>query len=258
MSNVSLIRFGVLALMVTLAAWLPASASASGETGRISAALSPERLGAPTAITLQLQVAASHGGVPAPLSAIDVFLPPELGVATSGLGLASCAAPALEALGPAACPANSRMGSGDAVVEIPIGPEVRREKVSLTLFAGQSPDGYLRILICATGAFPVQARIVLTSVLLAGELRISVPRVPGLPGGPDVSLIEMRAVLGGKLTYYERVHGKTAAYHPKGIGLPPRCPRKGFGFRAMFSFVDGGRAPARTAVACPTKAHTRG
>jgi hypothetical protein len=202
---------------------------------------------------MHLQVAGGHGVVPAPLSGIEVFLPAELSVATSGLGVAPCAPVALEALGPAACPANSRMGSGSAIVEIPIGPEVRQEHVTLTLFAGPSPDGYLRILIYAIGKFPVEAQIVLTSVLLPGRLQITVPLVPSLPGGPDVSLVDMRAMLGGRLTYYERVNGRTAAYHPKGIGLPPRCPHKGFGFAAMFSFTDGTRAQANTAVPCPRK-----
>jgi hypothetical protein len=241
------------ALLVALGALPPSIAIASGETARIGAQLSPERLGAPTTIALHFQVGGGRRGVPAPLSGIDVFLPGELGFATSGLGVAPCGAAALEALGPPACPANSRMGYGTALVEIPIGPVVRQEKVQLTLFAGPSPDGYLRILIYAIGTFPVEAQIVLTSVLLPGELRISVPLVPSLPGGPDVSLVEMRAVLGGRLTYYERVHGRTAAYHPKGIGLPERCPRIGFRFAASFSFTDGSRAAASTTVPCPRK-----
>jgi hypothetical protein len=257
MSSVLSIRCGLVALVVTLAAWLPAAAGASGETARISAALVPERLGAPTAISLHFKVAASRGAVPAPVSGIDVLLPPNLGIATSGLGIASCDPTALEALGPAVCPRNSRMGSGSATVEIPIGPEVRQEHVQLTLFAGPSPDGYLRILIYAIGEFPVEAQIVLTSVLLPGRLAITVPLVPSLPGGPDVSLVDMRATIGGNLTYVERVHGRTAAYHPRGIGLPTRCPRTGFPFGAMFSFVDGGRVPAHTAVACPRATRAR-
>lgn len=229
----------------------PTAAHAAGETGRINAALRPERLGGPTAIALDIRVAGAHGAVPAPLGAIDVLLPGDLGVATSGLGTASCDPAALEALGPAACPANSRIGSGSAVVELPIGRVVRQEHVTLSLFAGPSPDGYLHILVCALGSFPVEAEIVLTSVLLPRRLRIDVPLVRGLPGGPDVSLAQMRAVIGGRLTYYEHVHGHIAAYRPRGIGLPRRCPRGGFPFAASFSFTDGTSAWASTAVACP-------
>jgi hypothetical protein len=61
----------------------------------------------------------------------------------------------------------------------------------------------------------------------------------------------MHLTLGGHLTYYERVHGRTIAYHPAGIGLPRSCPRGGFPFGATFSFLDGQHASARTKVACP-------
>jgi hypothetical protein len=244
------------ALAIALAALVPAAAHAAqspigGESATIHTSLRPERLGAPSAISLRLAVHGGRDGVPAPLSGIDVFLPAELGFATSGLGVASCDPAALQALGPSACPPDSLMGSGSALVEIPFGPQVAQEHVRLLLFAGPSPDGYLHLLICATGEAPVEAQIVLTSVLLPQRLAISVPLVPGLPGGPDVSLVQMNATLGGGLTYYERIHGHVAAYHPRGIGLPPRCPRHGFPFAASFSFIDGGRASASTAVPCP-------
>lgn len=243
-------RICLLVTIVTLAG-APSSAGAAGERARIRASLTPERLGEPTSIALHLQVGGGPRGVPAPLTRIEVVLPSDLGIATSGLGVASCEPAALEAEGPAACPPNSRMGAGRATVEIPIGPVVRQEGVRLALFAGPSPDGYLHILIYAEGTFPVEADIVLTSTLLPGRLRIDVPLVPSLPGGPDVSLVDMRAVIGGHLTYYERTHGHTAAYHPRGIVLPPRCPRSGFPFGATFSFLDGERTPASTAVPCP-------
>ena len=71
MCSVSLIRCGALALVSTLGLWLPSSASASGETAKVTAALQPERLGAPTAISLHFKVAAGRGAVPEPLSGID-------------------------------------------------------------------------------------------------------------------------------------------------------------------------------------------
>ena len=241
----------VLAAALALGALLPAGACAARERGSIHASLRPERLGAPSTISLRLGVAGGPQGVPAPLSAIEVVLPAELGFATSGLGVASCEPAALEALGPRVCPADSRMGSGTALVEIPIGPVVRQESVRLLLFAGPSPDGYLHLILCAIGEFPVEAQIVITAVLLPRHLAISVPLVPSLPGGADVSLVQMNATIGGGLTYYERVHGDVAAYHPRGIGLPPRCPRRGFPFAASFAFIDGTHASAGTAVPCP-------
>lgn len=246
-------RRGVLCGLFAVLLWTCSSALCAAETGQIRARLQPERLGQPTTIALHLTVAGGPRGVPAPLTGVDVLLPGNLGVATSGLGVAACDPQALQMAGAAACPPNSRMGSGSAIVELPIGPEVRQERVALELFAGPSPDGYVHILIYATGTFPVEAQIVLSSILLPGRLRISVPLVPSLPGAPDVSLVDMRALLGGRLTYYERLHGRVAAYHPRGISLPDTCPRAGFRFGAVFSFSSGGRAPAQTTVGCPRR-----
>ncbi|HEY2718384.1 MAG TPA: hypothetical protein VGI52_02045, partial [Solirubrobacteraceae bacterium] len=77
------------------------------------------------------------------------------------------------------------------------------------------------------------------------------PPIVGVRGGPDVSLVSLRASIGGALTYYERVRGKLVAYRPRGIGLPDSCPRGGWRLTASFAFIDGTSSSARTAVPCP-------
>jgi tetraprenyl-beta-curcumene synthase len=220
------------------------------QSAKITAAFLPESLGAATTVSLGFQI---HGGrgLPSPLTGIDFRYPANLGIVTSGLGVAACNPASLEVHGPSACPANSVIGHGGAVVEVPLGPEVVVETAKLVLFAGPSPDGYLRLLVSATGLTPVAARIVMPTLLLAGHLHIAVPLVASLPGGPDVAVVRVRVTLGGHLTYYERAHGKTVAYHPKGILLPQRCPYGGFRFAATFAFRDGSDTHARTKVACP-------
>jgi hypothetical protein len=141
-------------------------------------------------------------------------------------------------------------------VEIPVGGEVRTETASLALVAGPSPDGYVRLLVAATGLSPVIARIVIPSLLQTGEFELAVPLVESLPGAADVSVVQANLIIGGNITYYEPVHGKNVAYRPEGIGIPRSCPRGGFRFSADFSFLDGGHATARTTVACP-KANAR-
>jgi hypothetical protein len=94
-------------------------------------------------------------------------------------------------------------------------------------------------------------RIVMPSLLLAGDLKLTVPLVESLPGAADVSVVRADVTLGGNLTYYERRHGKTVAYRPKSVVLPKTCPREGFRFSATFSFLDGTQAVARRTVACP-------
>jgi hypothetical protein len=243
-------RTVVLVAVLALCACLPAGAWA-GQSATMSTTLTPERLGAPTTISLGFQIHAGHGKVPSPLTGVDFRYPTNLGIATSELGVASCPIAPLEAHGPSICPPNSRMGSGSAFVEIPLGGEVRTETASIALLAGPSPDGFVHLLVSATGLSPVIAKIVIPSLLLAGDLKLAVPLVPSLPGGPDVSFSRLHLTLGGNLTYYETRGSKTIAYKPKSILLPKQCPRGGFRFSATFSFLDGSHAHARTAVACP-------
>jgi hypothetical protein len=231
-----------------------ARAPASGEPkASLAASFTPERLGGPTTVTFALNIDPPAEATPPPLSQIDFSYPGNLGFATSGLGLAACDPVRLEAEGGHVCPANSRMGGGSATVEVPFGLEVVEEHVALELFAAPSPDGYVHLAILARGKEPVDARIVITAVLLAGHLQISVPVIPGLPGGPDVAIKQIRASLGGRLTYFEQVHGHMVAYRPKGIGLPDSCPRGGWRLGARLAFQNGQRSQARAVIACPRR-----
>ncbi len=246
---------GALAIGVgVVLALLTCTPARATQTAGLSAAFSPERLGAPTAVTFAFTIKSHGGAVPPPLSAVQIRYPAGLGLATNGLGVAACQPARLEQSGPGACPADSRMGGGEAQLRFAVGPEILEETASLALIAGPSTDGYVHMLIAATGTQPVAARVVMSTVLDEGALQISVPAVPSLPEGPDVAIVSVHATLGGKLTYYERRGGRIVAYHPRGIGLPARCPRGGFGFSAGFTFADGSHANARTTVRCPARA----
>ncbi|MBA3809594.1 MAG: hypothetical protein H0X28_14565 [Solirubrobacterales bacterium] len=224
-----------------------------GPSAKLSAAFDPKRLGAATTISFALSITATDGGAPPPLSNVDVSFPGDLGFATSGLGLAACDPTALEVEGPAACPPNSQMGRGSALSEVSFGPRVVPERVDLRLFAGPSLDGYLHLVILASGRTPVIAHVVLKAVLLPGHIEITVPPVPALPGGPDVVFTSLRATLGGALTYYRRSHGRSIPYRPQGIGLPDRCPRAGWRLASKLAFLDGQRSLAETVIPCPAR-----
>jgi hypothetical protein len=245
-----MVRAGVLAVTLTLCACLPGAASAT-QSASISARFTPERLGAPTTVTLGFHITASGGRIPSPLTGIDFRYPTDIPLATSELGTASCPAEEIEAHGPSVCPPNSRMGTGSATVKIPVGGGVQSESASIALLAGPSPSGFLSVLATATGLSPVIARVVIPSQLLEGHLKLTVPLVESVAGGTDVSVVAMHVTLGGNLTYYETRHGKTVAYRPTPVLLPRQCPRGGFRFSATFSFLDGSRAQARKIVACP-------
>lgn len=245
-------RSHVIALAAVLVAASPAAARAT-QSASISAGFSPKRLGAPTTLQLGFRIAGGESEIPSPLTGVDLSYPRNLGIATSGLGTATCQQVALEEHGPAVCPGNSRMGSGTALARFRIGPEVFEEGAGIAIVAGPPQEGFVRLLISATGTSPVAARIVMSTLLVPGHLQIGVPLVPSLPEGEDVSVVRVRATLGGNLVYRERRRGRTISYRPRGISLPKRCPRGGFRFAARFSFLDGSGAVARTVVACPAR-----
>jgi hypothetical protein len=249
MSRAHLIAVTLVLCAYLSCVYLPPTALGA-TTATMSATFAPDRLGAATTLSFSFQIAAGPRAADL-LTGIDFRYPANLGFATSGLGVASCAPAALEARGPSVCPPDSRMGSGSALVEIPIGSELVRETANVALLAGPSQNGYFNLLLSATGESPVAARVVLFTQLSPGRLEIPVPPIPSLPEAPYVAVMRMHLTIGGQLTYYEPVHGQNVAYHPEGIGLPRSCPRGGFPFAAGFSFLDGEHAEARTAVACP-------
>jgi hypothetical protein len=218
--------------------------------------LTPERLGAPTSINLSFQLV-GPANVPAPLATVDIGYPHDLGFATSGLGLAACSPTALAILGPSVCPAESQIGYGTALVELPVGAEPFRESVKLAIFAGPSPHGQLHVLVSATGEEPVVATALLYGLLLPGHLKIEVPPLASFPEGPDIVLASMQLTLGGNLTYFEHVHGQTIPYHPTGIGLPNQCPAGGFRFATTMTFLNA-EADVRTSARVPCPGPRRG
>jgi hypothetical protein len=253
------LRVRVLALITSLLAALAlssaltATSAFSTQITSISAGFSPLRLGSPTALSLGFDVRTPDGSLPSALTGLVFHYPTDLGIGTSGLGLTTCTLSKLSLDGPKACPPNSIMGRGIALAEFQVSPEVSEENAEIALVAGPSQNGYLKLLISATGAYPVAARIVMSTLLLPGQLQISVPLVEGLPEGPDVAVVRVNVTIGGKLTYYGRSHGKKVAYRPQGILLPKRCPPGGFRFHTGFSFLDGTRSEAQTVVKCPRR-----
>lgn len=241
---------GAAAILAFVQFGLPTSAAAQ-QFASISAGFSPYRLGKPTAVSLGFQIRTADGSLPSALTGVNFHYPRQFGIGTAELGVASCGPMTLKINGPGACPPNSIMGYGSALAEFQVSPEISEEKASIALVAGPSEAGYVKMLISATGIDPVQTRIVMDVLLLPGELQFSVPLVPGIPGGPDVAVAQVKVTIGGHLTYYERTHGRRVAYHPRGMRLPIRCPSEGFRFSATFSFLDGTQAEARTMVRCP-------
>jgi hypothetical protein len=224
----------------------------------LSATLTPERLGKGTTIGFAFQIAAPSDQIPPPVTGIEVLYPANLGIASSGLGLETCTAEELQVAGAGGCPPDSRMGFGRALAEVQFGPEIVKEPADVEVVRAPNQKGHIALLFYADGVSPLSAQIVVPGELAAapapfgGAFDINVPLVPSLPEAPDVALTRLSSTIGPlHLTYYEQVNGRRVAYQPRGILLPNRCPRGGFPFAATFTFLDGSRASAHTAVPCP-------
>jgi hypothetical protein len=245
-------------LGVLLACLLGASQAMASPTAVLHTSFSPNRLGASTTIGFGFDIAGPHGAVPPPLRSVSLKLPPGINYLTTTLGLAICQPAALLERGLAGCSPNSRLGFGSAYVEVPFGETSGHEIPDIQALMGPPHNGNIVVLFYADGREPVYAQLVFAGELIAGSqtlsgsLNASIPLVPSVAAGPPVSIVKVRTTIGpAHLTYYERRHGQTISFHPRGVSLPSRCPRGGFVFSAGFSFDDGTNTVADSTVPCP-------
>ncbi|MGH2904006.1 MAG: hypothetical protein ACRDK7_10545 [Solirubrobacteraceae bacterium] len=251
----SRIRAVTVALLACCA--VPASAGAA-ETATLHTSFSPDRLGASTTIGFGFQIGDTGGGLPAPLTSLDLHLPPGIDYVSTTLGLSICQPANLLARGLAGCSPNSRLGFGSALVEVPFGTGSGHEIPEIQALMGPPHDGNIVVLFYANGQEPVYAQIVFQAELLSGSETLSgsldaaVPLIPSVPNGPPVSILNVQSTIGpSHLTYYRRSHGKRIAFHPKGVAIPRHCPAGGFQFSATFGFADGTSTVAKSVVPCP-------
>jgi hypothetical protein len=247
-------------LTVSLALTAGLASTARAETATLHASFSPNRLGASTTIAFSFKLQANGGGIPAPLSAISLRLPPGIDYLSTTLGLAICTPAVLAARGPAGCPPNSRLGSGNALVEVPFGVGSGKEIPEIQAVMGPPAHENIVVLFYANGLAPILAQIVMQAELIAGtntmpgRLETQVPLIASVPAGPPVSILSVTARIGpAGLTYYEHRHGRRVAFHPRGVSVPEHCPRGGFRFSARFSFADASSASAAYSVPCPPR-----
>ena len=204
------------------------------------------------------KIATPNGTVPPPLIGMDLLYPAHIGLVTSELGLKNCTTPILEELGPEGCPADSLMGYGTALVEIPFSPEIIHETAQITTWMGPLKNGELQLLFNAEGRTPVYSQLVFPGIVThaqppyGGRLNTSIPVIESLPEAAHPAVTQMQATIGPMhITYYLHVRGNVIAYHPTGLSLPTKCPHHGFKFAATFSFLDGTHATAHDTVPCP-------
>jgi hypothetical protein len=239
---------------------LPTLAGAS-QTVHLTTSFFPNRAGASTTISFGFTITGSDGQVPSPLRSIDLHLPAGIGLARNSLGTAICEPDNLYELGPQGCPPNSHVGYGTAFAEIPYGPTVVDEGASVYAYRGETEHEHVTVLFFIEAVYPVFAALVFPGELLednapfSDSLDTEVPPIPGVPSGPNVSVVRFQSTFGPhNLTYQHTIDGRTVYFHPRGASVPRTCPPGGFPFAADFGFEDGSRQTVDSTAPCPPAA----
>lgn len=257
-------RSNVVIAVVVLLAANPSTGDAA-QQARLHARFSPDRRGASTTIHFGFDITSTTGGVPSPVTDVRVDLPAGMGLGVTDLGEETCTSIALATFGPSGCSPNSRMGLGNATVEIPVGSKRYKFYAGVTIYMSVPQREHTTFLISAEILTPIYGQWLFRSELLpsgsdayGAELNTAMPLIGTWPQGPFAVITHMETTLGpSHLTYYTRRHGKRVAYSPEGMAVPEHCPRGGFPFRATYHFADNSTTTATTSIPCPRTAMRR-
>jgi hypothetical protein len=259
-------RSALIPIACLLCACLPAGGQAA-QTVALHTSFTPDRLGASTTIGFGFTIGSTDGGLPSPLTHVALRMPAGMNYLTTDLGLAVCKPKRLIEKGLSGCSPNSRLGFGDAFVEVPFGTGTGREIPDIQALMGPEHNGNIVVLFYADGRAPVYAQLVFQGELrpagggFGEDLDTAIPLIPSVPNGPPVSIIKVDSTIGpAHLLYVKRVHGRVVHYRPRGVSLPETCPKGGFHFVGEFSFQDGSVVTASSSVPCPRggRSHRRG
>src|ERR1700676_4554785 len=216
-------------------ALLPGAASARGPAAvtMSSAAFSPDMLGAPTNLLGRVTIRSSGQRLPSPITHVNFYGP--AGATLNLVGTRTCSATELENVGPEACPALSRAGSGGGEGLYEIGKQLVREKFTFDVFVGDNHAGHTVLLIYLNAATPVPVHEVFTATMVPATntyglgFSVEVPLLRVLPEASYASVSSAFITLGTKnLAYYKTVGGKRRLFHARGITAPKSCPRGGW------------------------------
>lgn len=224
------------------------TATAQAQTSAtLTATLSPDRLSARGALTLEVQYAADGLGVPSPVRKAEIALPAGLGLHVPSLR--SCSPSRLRARGAGGCPSQARLGAGHALVESTAGSQLITEEIQLSLFIGPLQSFQPTFEMLGQGYTPLEKRILIAGTVASSgapygeELVMSIPPIPTLPLEPEASLASLTLTVG---TSADRL-----AEDANTVVVPSSCPAGGFPFAAEFTYADGSTGKAIATVPCP-------
>jgi hypothetical protein len=235
-----------LATFAALAVCAPTTASAAPTSAMLSASLSPDRPLARGRLSVTIHYAGGEFGLPAPVRRTVLRFPAGLSIAIPLLR--SCSPTRLRARGPSACPRQSRLGGGSALVETHPASQTISEHVALSAFVGPPRRLQPTVELLGQGQTPLDLRLVVGGTVQAGpppygeQLVLNIPPIPTLALEPDASLAELSLTVGA---------GPGAEERANAIVMPRHCPAGGFPFAGEFTYADGSTGTATTTVPCP-------
>jgi hypothetical protein len=250
----------VIAVLLICGCLLAAAVAWASESVTINASFTPNKLGASTSLTATAKFDSTTAGPQPPVTSVTAYGPSGMSVDTRGAGTCTASATKLQEAGPAACPANSRVGFGKGVGLFELAGEFVPGPFTLEFFLAPRENGHLVMLVYVEASTPASEQF----VLLAKEVHapkpygfgitFDVPIIPGLPGAALGWVQHITLTFGAKnVAYYRTVKGKRTLVHVKGVSVPRACPRGGFPIEARIGFADGTTTTVNPTIPCPHK-----
>jgi hypothetical protein len=240
-------------------AMLSAAATAQAtESVALHASFSPDALGAPTNLSTTVSFSSGLPGSQPPMVKVAAYGPAGMVVDTRGAGTCTASPATLEATGPRACPADSRIGFGKASALEELAGELIPGPFTFEFFLRPKEDGHIALMIYVDAVTPAAEQL----VLVAKEVRapkpygigigFAVPIVPSLPGAPLGWVDHLLLTLGSpRASFRKTIHGKSKLVHVRGLVAPRSCPPGGFPIEGNFEFADGSTTTAKASIPCP-------
>jgi hypothetical protein len=242
--------------LLTCACLLVAAVAWATNTLTVTEAFTPDKLGAPTNLSITAQFASTTGGPPSPITKLTLYAPAGLGIDAQGTG--TCSEATLRLHGPQGCPATSRVGFGGGVGLIEFPKQVIRERFTIDFFFAPREHGHLALLAYANAVAPVAVEITVIAKEVPAPkpyglgFSVEIPSITTIPGATLASVESAFATFGSpNVAYYETVHGKRTLVHLKGMVVPKTCPRGGFPTEGTIDFADGSTLTVNPTIPCP-------
>jgi hypothetical protein len=248
----------LLATLLACTCFLLAAVAWATNTLMVHESFTPDKLGAPTNLSITAKFVSSTGGPPSPITKLTLYAPAGLAVDARGAG--TCTATKLAERGPSGCPPNSRVGFGGGVGLLELPKSIIREPYTLDFFFAPSEHGHLALLAYASAVSPVPVELVVVAKEVHAPkpyglgFSVEIPPISTFPGAPLASVESAFATFGAtNVAYYETVHRKRMLVHLKGMVVPKTCPRGGFPSEGTIDFADGTTLTVNPTIPCPHK-----